>query len=98
MVFKGLSRGTMGEASFGVTAVPTSFIYSGLEPNPDVCGKNPTTDRLRRGTGLHACDKRVFILFCFVVIYIFKIIFLVWFPSSFQITAIRPSFIFMIYI
>jgi hypothetical protein len=82
MVFKWRNQGTMGETSSGATAVLTTFIYSGLGPIPDVYGKNPTTDRLRRGTGLHACDKRVFILFYFFVTYIFKINFFVWFPSS----------------
>ena len=75
-IFKGRSRGTMREASSGATAVPPTFIYSGLGTNPDVCGKNSTADHLRRGTGLRTSDKRVFILFCFVLICIFKISFL----------------------
>jgi len=62
MVFKGRSQDAMGEASSGATAVSKTFIYSGLGPNLDVCGKNPTTDRLRRGTGLHACDSSVLYL------------------------------------
>lgn len=63
MVFKGRSRGTLREASSSATVVSRAFIYSDLGPNPDVCGKNPTTDRLRRCTGLNACDNRVFIFF-----------------------------------